>query len=58
MSIDEEGRPLPDNGKIEEAEVILRLVLDDNVDRSYLIALATTYFSLIKNRKENKWRRL
>ena len=40
--------------KLKEAEVILRLVLDDNVDRSYLIALATTYFSLIKNRKENK----
>ena len=53
MSIDEEGRPLPDNGSLEEAELILRLVADDNVSRRYLIALTTTYFSLIKNRKES-----
>ena len=52
MSIDEEGRPLPDNGSLEEAELILRLVADDSVNRSYLIALTTTYFSLIKKRRD------
>ena len=56
MSIDEEGWPLPDNGSLEEAELILRLVADDSVNRSYLIALTTTYFSLIKKRRD-KWRK-
>ena len=51
MNIDKE--PLPNNGKLEEAERILRLILDESAIRTFFIALATTYFSVIKHRKSS-----
>ena len=35
--------------RLTEAEVILKLVLDDNIDRDFITALTTTYFSYLRN---------
>ena len=42
--------------RLKEAERILKTVLEDEQDtsREYLVALVTTYFSLIKNLKGDR----
>ena len=35
--------------RLAQAEVILKLLLNDNINKEYVRALTTTYFSPIKN---------
>ena len=44
--------------RLTEAEVILKLMLDDNVSKQYVIALVTTYFSYLRNGEKNNEKKI